>query len=171
MVKKVKSIEEKYKSMTQREHILLRPDTYVGDINKQRELMWIYDRSLNRIVRKEIEYVPGLYKIFDEILLNARDNTTVDELCDTIKISINSDKNEISVLNNGRGIDIEIHKEHNIYVPEMIFGKLLTSTNYDDEEERTTGGRNGYGAKLSNIFSLTLVTIGSVLTLILSVNS
>lgn len=153
MVKKVKSIEEKYKSMTQREHILLRPDTYVGDINKQKELMWIYDRSIDKIVRKEIEYVPGLYKIFDEILLNARDNTTVDELCDTIKVFINSDKNEITVQNNGRGIDIEIHKEHNIYVPEMIFGKLLTSTNYDDEEERTTGGRNGYGAKLSNIFS------------------
>ena len=55
--------------------------------------------------------------------------------------------------NNGKGIDVELHKEHNMYVPELIFGKLLTSTNYDDTEERTTGGRNGYGAKLTKMFS------------------
>lgn len=40
-----------------------------------------------------------------------------------------------------------------MYVPTMIFGLLLTSSNYDDEEEKVTGGRNGYGGKLCNIFS------------------
>ena len=35
----------------------------------------------------------------------------------------------------------------------MIFGHLLTGSNYDDDEEKVTGGRNGYGAKLCNIFS------------------
>jgi DNA topoisomerase II len=48
---------------------------------------------------------------------------------------------------------VVIHKEHKIYVPELVFGHLLTSSNYDDKEKKTTGGRNGYGAKLTNIFS------------------
>ena len=61
---------------------------------------------------------------------------------------------EISVYNNGNGIDVAIHLEHNVYVPELIFGHLLTSTNYDDEEEKITGGKNGYGAKLSNIHEI-----------------
>ena len=59
----------------------------------------------------------------------------------------------ISIWNNGRGIPIEIHKEQNVYVPTLIFGHLLTSSNYDDSQKKVTGGRNGYGAKLCNIFS------------------
>ena len=59
----------------------------------------------------------------------------------------------ISVWNNGKGIPITIHKEHKIYVPELILGNLLTSSNYDDTEKKTTGGRNGFGAKLANVFS------------------
>lgn len=55
--------------------------------------------------------------------------------------------------NNGKGIPVVVHKEEKMYVPTMIFGHLLTSSNYDDEEEKVTGGRNGYGAKLCNIFS------------------
>lgn len=70
-----------------------------------------------------------------------------------IRIEVNREENRISVWNNGQGIPIEIHKEEKIYVPEMIFGHLLTSSNYDDEEEKLFGGRNGYGAKLCNIFS------------------
>lgn len=63
------------------------------------------------------------------------------------------ENNTISVWNNGKGIPVVIHKEEKMYVPTMIFGHLLTSSNYDDEEEKVTGGRNGYGAKLCNIFS------------------
>jgi DNA topoisomerase-2 len=70
-----------------------------------------------------------------------------------IRVEVNREENRISVWNNGLGIPIEIHKEEKIYVPEMIFGHLLTSSNYDDEEEKLFGGRNGYGAKLCNIFS------------------
>jgi len=57
------------------------------------------------------------------------------------------------VKNNGKGIPIKIHKDYNIYVPELIFGQLLTSSNYNDNEKKVVGGRNGYGAKLTNIFS------------------
>jgi DNA topoisomerase-2 len=70
-----------------------------------------------------------------------------------IKVEINQQKNLISVYNNGKGIPVQIHKEHNIYIPELIFGNLLTSSNYNDSIKKITGGRNGFGAKLTNIFS------------------
>ncbi|XP_057320672.1 DNA topoisomerase 2 [Microplitis mediator] len=150
---KKKTIEGIYQKKSQLEHILLRPDTYIGSVEPVNELMWVFDKEKEMMVQKEIRYVPGLYKIFDEILVNAADNKQRDPKMDTIKIDIDSDNNTISVWNNGKGIPVVIHKEENMYVPTMIFGHLLTSSNYDDEEEKVTGGRNGYGAKLCNIFS------------------
>lgn len=150
---KEKTIEQKYQKKSQKEHILDRPDTYIGDIKLQNDILWTYNPSTNKMVKKSIEYVPGLIKIFDEILVNAGDNTKEDKLCDSIKVEISKEDNLISVLNNGKGIDIVEHKEHKMLVPELIFGELLTSTNYDDSEKRVTGGRNGYGAKLANIYS------------------
>ncbi|CAL7944561.1 unnamed protein product [Xylocopa violacea] len=150
---KKKTIEGIYQKKSQLEHILLRPDTYIGSVEPVTETMWIYDKEKELMVQKEIKYVPGLYKIFDEILVNAADNKQRDPKMDAIKIEINQEQNIISVWNNGKGIPVVIHKEENMYVPTMIFGHLLTSSNYDDEEEKVTGGRNGYGAKLCNIFS------------------
>lgn len=148
-----KSIEERYQKKSQREHILLRPDSYVGDITPQNELLWIYDKLSMKMIKKNILYVPGLYKIYDEILLNARDHTFEDETCDTIKVSIDKNNSMIEIWNNGIGIPVVMHKDHNILIPELVFGELLTSSNFDDTEERVTGGRNGFGAKLANIYS------------------
>lgn len=72
---------------------------------------------------------------------------------DTIKVSIDAENGIISVYNNGRGIPIEMHSTEKMYIPELIFGHLLSSSNYDDDEKKLTGGRNGYGAKLANIYS------------------
>jgi len=94
-----------------------------------------------------------IYSIIDEILVNAADNYQRDKNMSCIKIEINKQQNKISVWNNGKGIPIAIHKETNCHVPEMIFGQLLTSSNYDDDQRKVTGGRNGFGAKLANIFS------------------
>lgn len=149
-----KTVEQKYQKKTPIEHILTRPDTYIGDIIAQNEVMWVYDYETNKIVKKEINYVPGLYKIIDEILVNASDQTVEDESCDMIKIDIDKDIGQISVWNNGNGIPVVIHEEHKQLIPELIFGELLTSSNYDDKDKRVTGGRNGYGAKLTNIFSV-----------------
>lgn len=102
---------------------------------------------------REISYVPGFYKIFDEILVNAADNKVRDATMDTIKVTIDKAEGTVTVWNNGRGIPIEIHEKEQIYIPELIFGNLLTSSNYDDAEDKITGGRNGYGAKLANIYS------------------
>ncbi|CAA9986839.1 DNA topoisomerase II, putative [Plasmodium knowlesi strain H] len=155
---KNKSIEERYQKKSQIEHILLRPDTYIGSVEMHTQLLWIWNKERNRMVQKNITYVPGLYKIFDEIIVNAadvkaREKEKSENPMTCIKIEINKEQKKISVYNDGEGIPVEIHKEMNIYVPHMIFGELLTSDNYDDAEDRITGGRNGFGAKLTNIFS------------------
>lgn len=147
------SIEKIYQKKSQLEHILLRPDTYIGSVERATEVMWVFDKEKECMTQKEITFVPGLYKIYDEILVNAADNKQRDNKMDVIKIDINQDQNTISVYNNGCGIPVAMHKDENMYVPTMIFGHLLTSSNYNDEEEKVTGGRNGYGAKLCNIFS------------------
>ena len=136
--------------------------------------MWVYNSQTDSMEMREVSFVPGLYKIFDEILVNAADNRQNDKNMDTIKVRVDREKGEISVWNNGRGIPIEMHQvrliccfavyfflastdvnpqKEKMYIPEMIFGHLLTSSNYDDDQQKVTGGRNGYGAKLCNIFS------------------
>ncbi|XP_069504951.1 DNA topoisomerase 2-beta isoform X2 [Ambystoma mexicanum] len=146
------SVERVYQKKTQLEHILLRPDTYIGSVEPVTQPMWVYDEEIGMNCR-DITFVPGLYKIFDEILVNAADNKQRDKNMSCIKISIDPDANIISIWNNGKGIPVVEHKVEKVYVPALIFGQLLTSSNYDDEEKKVTGGRNGYGAKLCNIFS------------------
>ncbi|KAF4531799.1 hypothetical protein B566_EDAN014505 [Ephemera danica] len=145
------AIEETYQIKTQLEHILLRPDTYIGSVEPVTEKMWVYDVDQQKMLQRQVTFVPGLYKIFDEILVNAADNKQRDKKMDCIKITI--DPLRVSVWNNGKGIPVEMHSEQKMFVPSMIFGHLLTSSNFNDEEEKVTGGRNGYGAKLCNIFS------------------
>merc|ERR1712110_375098 len=147
------SVERTYQKKTQLEHILLRPDTYIGSVQLLTEKQWIYDEASEQIINKEISFSPGLYKIFDEVLVNAADNKQRDKKMDTIRIEIDKEKNEIKIYNNGKGIPIVQHKDEKMFVPTMIFGHLLTSSNFNDEEEKTTGGRNGFGAKLCNVFS------------------
>lgn len=143
----------KYQKFTQLEHILARPDTYVGSLEKEIEKQWILNPDSTAMIQQTVVHIPGLFKIFDEILVNAIDQCSVDSTVDAIKVNIDSASGTISVLNTGKGIPVEIHEKEQMYIPEMIFGNLLTSSNYDDNEKRTTGGRNGYGAKLANIFS------------------
>ncbi|KAK7507966.1 hypothetical protein BaRGS_00000931 [Batillaria attramentaria] len=147
------SVERIYQKKSQLEHILLRPDTYVGSIESVTQQMWVMDDETNTMVLKDITFVPGLYKIFDEIIVNAADNKVRDPDMNCLKIDIDPENNRIKIWNNGKGIPVVEHKTEKMYVPTMIFGHLLTSSNYDDSEKKVTGGRNGYGAKLCNIFS------------------
>lgn len=150
----IKSEAEKYDKKTPREHVLLRPDTYVGNTEPTSEDMWIYSSKDNCMVKQLITYTPAFLKIYDELLVNARDAVVNDPTCDTIKVEYSIEEGFISVWNNGDiGIPVEEHPIHKTLVPTMIFGELLTSSNYNDDEQRTTGGRNGYGSKLANIFS------------------
>ena len=163
----------KYSKMDQREHVLHRPDTYVGSIEHNISNVPIFidgnePDSKDTIRLTKIEYVPALYKIYDEVLVNAIDQHTrlQNEWVDAktkakrakintvtkIDININKDEGTIEVINNGKGIDIVYMEEHGLYPPGLIFGVLLTGENYDDTK-KTTGGKNGFGAKLANIYS------------------
>ncbi|CAL8272142.1 unnamed protein product [Merluccius merluccius] len=146
------SVERIYQKKTQLEHILLRPDSYIGSVEPVTQQMWVYDEDQGLNCR-DVSFVPGLYKIFDEILVNAADNKQRDKNMSCIKVTIDPENNLISVWNNGKGIPVVEHKVEKVFVPALIFGQLLTSSNYDDDQKKVTGGRNGYGAKLCNIFS------------------
>jgi DNA gyrase/topoisomerase IV subunit B len=149
----------KYIKLDQREHVLKRPNMYIGSVEEDIYNTYVFNEEENTIVKKDIKFIPGLYKIFDEILVNAIDHITrlkeqnSEHPVKNIKIDIDKENNIITVLNDGQGIDIEKHDEYDMYIPELIFGHLLTSSNYDDNQERTIGGLNGIGAKAVSIFS------------------
>jgi DNA topoisomerase II len=101
-----------------------------------------------------IKYVLSLIKSFASLEFQMCFSTKVrDPSMTMIKVEVSKDSSHISVWNNGKGIPIEIHTKEKIYIPQMIFGNLLTSSNYKDDEKKVTGGRNGFGAKLANIYS------------------
>jgi len=143
-----------YDKMTPIEHILARPDTYIGSTKPTTQVMDVWDFEEKIIKSKVIKYTPGFLKIFDEALVNARDASETDKTCNTINIWYNKEEGYIRIYNNGdKGIPVEEHPKHKTLVPSMIFGELLTSSNYDDSQKRTTGGRNGLGSKTINIYS------------------
>lgn len=125
----------------------------VGSVEPVTQPMFVLDEESGRLVQRDITYTPGLYKIFDEIIVNASDNKQRDPTMDLLEVVVDAEANRISVRNTGKGIPVEMHKEEGVYVPTLIFGHLLTGSNFDDDDKKTTGGRNGYGAKLANIFS------------------
>jgi DNA topoisomerase-2 len=151
-------MKEQVQKITHVEHILKRPDSYVGPVAKVQESYWTLDG--NSFTNTPVRYSPALLKIFDEILVNAIDrNSTFPDQVKSIKVLIDRESGAISIENNGPlgGISVEQHPTEKIWNPELTFGHLLTSTNYDDSKERLVGGRNGYGAKLANVFSKVFV--------------
>jgi len=142
--------------MNELEHILERPDTQVGSIdNKTIDHSLVWDFQANAFaMRDNLVICPALGKLIDEPLVNVADHKTrFPDLVKKCKVTINVDTGEISIWNDGPGIPVKIHPDWDMYVVQGIFGNLRSSSNFDDTQERFTGGRNGYGAKLCNIFS------------------
>ena len=162
---KGKTVEDKYKKYELLEHILALPDTYIGSIEPQKITSFVYDEATKKMISEELTYIPGLLKIFDEVIVNAIDHSMrlrADEAngktdikhVKNIKVSIDKESGRITIMNDGNGVDIKKHSSYgDLWIPELIFGELLTSTNYDKGEEKIWGGKNGYGSKLTNIFS------------------
>lgn len=159
------SSSQQYVKLKHEEHVLKRPDTYVGSTEPMTEDCYVIENGdTPHMIQKELCKVPGEYKIFDEIIVNAHDQWVrmtesikkSPELCPVknIKVNFSKETGEISVYNDGEGIPVTIHETEKVYIPEMIFGSLLTSSNYNDSDLKHVGGKNGYGAKLTNIFSL-----------------
>lgn len=149
-----------YKKLSHREHILQLPDTYLNSTETNDDMRWIYNKENNKMVLHTIKFNPALYKLIDEILVNARDEFVRSSNVKHIDINCGlvDGLYTITIKNDGDGIPIEYSKEKNdkgeyIYTPELIFGHLLTSSNYNKDEDKIVGGKNGYGSKIVNIFS------------------
>lgn len=152
------SIEKKYQRLTDTEHVLLRPGMYVGSIKPHAEEVFIVDKTdVEKFKLEEVTYNPGFLKLFDEIVSNSVDEHKRTPSLNKIEVTINRETGWIYVKDNG-GIPVQIHKEYNEWVPEMIFSNLKTGSNFDDSEDRIVVGTNGVGSTLTNIFS-TIFTI------------
>jgi len=148
---------------TDKQHILDNPDTYIGSVETVDADLWIMNETNDKIIEKNISYVPGLFKLFDEGIVNCRDHvirmqTKIDAKVENslpvtyIDIAIQED-GTIVMINDGNGIDVVQHPEYKTWVPELIFGHLRTSTNYNKDEKKIVGGKNGFGFKLVLIWS------------------
>jgi DNA topoisomerase-2 len=150
------ALSDKYRKHTHREHILSLPDTYIGSIETADETVWLHGEDGN-FTAQTVAVNPGFVKLVDELLVNAHDHVVRlrQRKSDTpVKhIEVVCDGESISVENDGDPIDVAEHPEHKVWIPQLIFGELLTSTNYDKEEKKLVGGKNGYGVKLVNIFA------------------
>jgi DNA topoisomerase II len=168
---------DKYQKMTDREHILKKPDTYIGTIERTETMEYVMDTATASddaaaaaatpmLTRRNITYIPGLYKLFDEGMVNMRDHVVrqAQVIADgkpgsipvtTLEVEIDPADGTIHMTNDGNGIDVAQHPEHKLWIPEMIFGHLRTSTNYDEnKKEKIVGGKNGFGFKLVLIWSV-----------------
>ena len=163
MISSKKQLALEYQKKTDREHILDAPDTYIGLVDEDTIEGFTYGEE--GMEWKEFKWVPGLFKLFDEGAVNCRDHfirlqekirKNEKNVVPVTKIEFNVDKETgvITMLNDGNGIDIVKHPEHNLWIPEMIFGHLRTSTNYKKNEKKIVGGKNGFGFKLVLIYSL-----------------
>jgi len=206
----------KYQQKNELEHVLDRPDSHIGSVEHVQTDMWIYnanememigsakeedentDENMDKktrpiIIKKNIEYIPGLFKLFDECIINCRDhvvrmNSHISagkiNCIPVTYISVKFDESAnvgqsgtITMINDGAGIDIAMHPTLGVWIPELIFGHLRSSTNYDDKDKNDEvalqlkikeegkyyglwGGKNGLGIKLVFIWS----TFGSIET-------
>ena len=166
--------EQEYQMKGELEHIKDIPDTFIGSIEKVEALMWVADGP-DKIVQRNITYIPGFYNLCNEGFVNSSDHakrmeakikqnaganhgTNLSENLKVTDIEITIDGNgKITMMNNGNGIDVAEHPTHKIWIPEMIFGRLRTSTNYNKDEKKITGGKNGFGIKLVSIFAKSFV--------------
>ena len=149
-----KKIEEKYQELSEIQHILNRPGMWVGSTKSEEKDSFIYNTKTGKFEMRITNYIPAMLKVVDEVISNScdefrrKDNMGLTEL----RVVMNKDNGEIIVRDNG-GIPIVKHKEAGVYVPEFIFGRLRTSSNYDDTEDRNVIGTNGVGSALCNVFS------------------
>ena len=157
---KTEELKQKYQKKTDIEHIKDAPDTYIGSIEQDEDKGWLLNDE--KMSYTSYNWVPGLYKCFDEGIVNARDHyvrlngkkkSKKIIPVKNIEITVDKETGVITMMNDGNGIDIEKHPEHKLWIPEMIFGHLRTGTNYDKKAKKIVGGKNGFGFKLVLIYA------------------
>jgi DNA topoisomerase-2 len=146
-----KSIEQKYRKLSDIEHVLLRPGMYVGSTKSREEEIYVLSDE-GRFEKRKLTYNPAFLKIFDEIVSNAVDEHRRNPKLNEVDVDIDSVNNSVCVRDNG-GIPVVKHAEHDEWIPELIFSNLKAGSNFNDDEERLVAGTNGVGSTLTNIFS------------------
>ena len=155
---------ERYKKYEQREHILALPGMYISSVEHTPLTTHVYDDAEGRMVKSDLSVVPGFVKIFDEVLTNATDQAmrvksesyrAKEDVrpVRNIRVTANRETGVIAVENDGDSIDVALHPTYNVWIPTMLFGSLMTSVNYDANEERLGAGTHGLGVKLTSVFS------------------
>ena len=139
----------KYKKLTQVDHCLTRPGMYIGSTINTTNAAFLL--SSGKMVEAEVCYNPALLKMFDEVVSNSVDEHLRGGKVKNIWVDVALMTGHITIRDDG-GIPVEVHPEYGTYIPEMIFGELLSGSNFDDDD-RITAGTHGLGAKLTNIFS------------------
>lgn len=148
----MKKIEEKYKELSERDHILQRSGMWVGSTKSEECDMYLYNDKSGKMEQRTINYVPAMLKLVDEVISNSCDEYRRKDNLGLNILNVEIFDDTITVRDNG-GIPVVKHKEAGVYIPEFIFGRLRTSSNYDDSEDRNVVGTNGVGAGLTNCFS------------------
>lgn len=145
------------KLYTPRTHVYNKPEMWMGanaDIFIEEET-WLYNTEERKIYKKIIRYVPGVERIYIEIAANGADNGNMSRRMGSSvgELEINMTNSHISIKSFGAlPMPVEPHPdEPDKYLPEVSFGRLLTSRHY--ETERNESGTNGVGSKATNIFS------------------
>lgn len=146
-----KSIEDKYRKLTDIEHVLHRPGMYVGSTNSREEDVYLI--SEGKFQKSKVLWNPAFMKIFDEIISNSVDEHRRNPKLNEIRVTVSQPDGRITIRDNG-GIPVVKHQVHDEWVPEMIFSSLKAGSNFNDEEQRLVAGTNGVGSTLTNIFSL-----------------
>ena len=163
-VRTERSVDD-YKEMDELEHILARPDTYVGSVEPENRTEMLLNLTERKLYRADIKLPQAVERLFLEILSNAGDNADNSRRCGTNPggIHIYMDRNWVKIRNEGEPIPIEESKSTpGRLVPDVIFGKLRSSSNYDPNVILMGAGKNGFGAKLTNVYSkMFVVTIGN----------
>jgi DNA gyrase/topoisomerase IV subunit B len=145
---------EDIKILSDRDHCLKRPEIWIGSTRiEKREFWFIENGQLNK---EELDYIPGQYKLFCEILDNAIDEH-IRGHGDKIKVHYDMTTGFITIKDNARGIPIDVHKEAKVHTPQVVFAQLRSGSNFNDQDGRTTVGMNGVGASLCTIFSEKLI--------------
>lgn len=151
-----KTNEQKYKKLSDIDHVLLRPGMYIGSVVSKESETFVFNGDTGKFELATLTYNPGFLKLFDEIISNSVDESKRNKKLNLIKVRIDTSKNEISVYDNG-GIPVELHKQYKQYIPELVFSNLKAGSNFNDDEKRDVVGVNGVGSSCVNIFSTKFV--------------
>jgi len=138
----------KFKKLSDREHVLIRPGRYIGSTVPVN-----YDIIIDS-AKRAVKVSPAFLLLFSEVISNAIDHSKTKEgkCLKHINVRVNKLQSIITVQDDGAGIPVVIHPEEQLWIPDMVLGHLKSGTNFDDSMDQLTG-QNGEGASLTNIYS------------------